>query len=29
MTIISKGEYRLQTISAITKDGCKDMPISL
>ena len=27
MTIVSKGNYRLQTISVVTKDGCKDMPI--
>lgn len=29
MTVVSKGDYRLQTISVVTKDGCKDMPISL
>ena len=28
MTIISKDDYRLQTITRITKDGCKDVAIA-
>lgn len=28
MTIISKGDYRLQTITQITKDGYRDLPIA-
>ena len=28
MTIISKGDYRLQTITQIAKEGCRELPIA-